>query len=105
MANNAIHFINPHTGELRTAPVGYSWTVLFFGFFPPLIRSDWKWGLIMVIVAFPTFGLSGVVFSFLYNKLYVKELVQKGFKVKGVQTGTVADMSAKVGMTLDEASA
>jgi hypothetical protein len=25
--------------------------------------------------------------------------------VKGVQTGTVADMSAKVGMTLDEVSA
>ena len=41
MANNAIHFINPHTGELRTAPVGYSWTVLFVWFLPPLIRSDW----------------------------------------------------------------
>ena len=70
-----------------------------FGFFPPLIRGDWKWGLILVILGVLTFGLSGVVFSFLYNKLYVKELVQKGFKVKGVQTGTVADMSMKVGMT------
>ncbi len=49
-----------------------------FGFFPPLIRSDWKWGLIMVILGVLTFGLSGVVFSFLYNKLYVKELVPLG---------------------------
>ena len=34
---------------MKLAPVGYSWTNLFFGFFVPLFRGDWKWAVLDVL--------------------------------------------------------
>ncbi|MGH8655103.1 MAG: hypothetical protein ACREYE_24345 [Gammaproteobacteria bacterium] len=59
MAYNTIHFQHPTTGQIREAPVGFSWTCFFFGFFPAFFRGDWKWGIIMLLIALITFGLSG----------------------------------------------
>ena len=72
---------------MREAPVGFSWTVLFFGWFPPMFRSDWKWAVIMFICTIVTFGLSGLVFMFIYNKIYIKELLNNGYKVKSIENG------------------
>lgn len=36
-------FMRNSYGAMKQVKVGYSWTVLFFGFFVPLIRGDWKW--------------------------------------------------------------
>ena len=69
-------------GIVKDAPVGFSWTTLFFGFFPALIRGDWKWALIMFIVGFITFGLAYIIFAFIYNRLYLQDLLKNGFKVK-----------------------
>ena len=68
MAYDTIYFQNSQTGQIREAPVGFSWTVLFFSWFPPMFRSDWKWTLIMLLCALVTWGLSGLVFMFIYNK-------------------------------------
>ena len=70
MAFTHIAFENNHTGELKEAPVGFSWTVLLFGIFPPLFRADWKNFAIILIPALLTWGLSSVVFAFIYNKMY-----------------------------------
>jgi len=43
MAYTTITFENPRTEHIKQAPVGFSWTVLLFGFFPRLFRGDWKW--------------------------------------------------------------
>ena len=95
MAMETLNLKNPNSGEFRKAPVGFSFTVLFFGFIPPLFRSDWKGsGLIL----FSCFGLAfiffvlgidtrltfggfwaNLIFAFFYNKLYIKNLVKKGF--------------------------
>jgi hypothetical protein len=40
-----------------------------------------------------TWGLTGLVFMFIYNKLYIKDLIGSGFKVKSVGMGTVDQVS------------
>ena len=101
MAYNTIYFKNPHTGQMREAPVGFSWTVAFFNCFPALFRSDWKWAGIMFLCALASCNLSGFVFMFIYNKLYIKELVNNGYEVKSVQKGTVENLERQLGFSLN----
>ncbi|MDM7858876.1 hypothetical protein [Thiopseudomonas acetoxidans] len=100
MAFTSIIFKNPNTGAMKEAPVGFSWTVFFFGFFPPLFRGDWKWAIIMFIIAMITFGLSNLVFMFIYNKLYIKDLIGSGYKAQSIASGDMSFASAKVGMQI-----
>lgn len=66
-------------GVMKEVKAGFSWTTLFFGFLTPLIRGDIKWALIMFVLAPLTFGISHVVFSFKYNKIYIKDLISDGY--------------------------
>ncbi|AQX55513.1 hypothetical protein [Priestia flexa] len=74
-------------GITKSVKVGFSWTTFFFGFFPALFRGDLKWAAIMcimaVVVGIFTFGfgawIPGIIFSFVYNKIYIKELIEKGY--------------------------
>lgn len=100
MANNRIYFENPRTGQLKEAPVGFSWTTFFFGPFPMLFRGNWKWFAIIFILALLTWGLSSIVFMFIINKLYIKDLVDDGFKAKSVKIGTLEQVSMSVGFQL-----
>jgi hypothetical protein len=65
MANNTIYFENPRTGQMKEAPVGFSWTTLLFGPLPMLFRGNWKWFAITLILALITAGLSSLVFMFI----------------------------------------
>ncbi|MGO2118365.1 MAG: SHOCT domain-containing protein [Fusobacterium sp.] len=69
-------------GGIKNAPTGFSWTTLFFGFFPAIIRGDLKWGIIMFIIAIVTGGLSWFIFPFIYNKIYIKSLIEAGYTPK-----------------------
>lgn len=82
MAYAKIYFENPHTGQVKEAPVGFSWTVFFFGFFPPLFRGHWAGFFIILLSAMVTVGLSNFVFIFIYNKMYIKHLISEGYKAK-----------------------
>ena len=101
MASNTLFLKNSRSGQLREAPVGFSWTVLFFGVFPPLFRSDFKWALIMFFAAIFSFGFSVLVFPFLYNKLYVKDLLKNGFHAKSAKQGTMEHMAFKLGVPVE----
>ena len=70
------------SGITKDAPVGFSWTTFFFGFFPALIRGDWLWAIVILVAAMFTFGISGIVFAFIYNRIYIQGLLKKDFKVK-----------------------
>lgn len=102
MANNTIYFENPKTGQMKEAPVGFSWTTFFFGPFPMLFRSNWKWFTIILLLAMFTWGLSNLVFMFLINKLHIKDLVADGFKAKSVKSGTIDDVSTSLGLQLPQ---
>ncbi|MEP3244951.1 MAG: hypothetical protein ABJN40_12395 [Sneathiella sp.] len=82
MAYATINFENPQTGAIKQAPVGFSWTVLFFGFFPALFRAHIVGALIMFCAFIFTMGLSNLIFMFIYNKMFIKYLIGEGFKVR-----------------------
>ena len=44
MASMTLNMKNPQTGQVKQAPVGFSWTVFFFGMFPAFFRGDIKYG-------------------------------------------------------------
>ncbi|MCI1284287.1 DUF2628 domain-containing protein [Lacticaseibacillus songhuajiangensis] len=79
---------NARTGQARQAKIGFSWTTFFFGFFPALFRSDWKWALIIAVLQIATgaftFGIStgiiSIIFAFIYNKLYINDLIANGYE-------------------------
>lgn len=100
MAYTTIIFKNPKTDITREAPVGFSWTTFFFGFFPALFRKDWKWAAIQIVFQLLTFGVSVLVFSFKYNKLYIRDLINSGFQAESVGSGDISYASTKVGMQI-----
>ena len=67
------------SGVLKEAPIGFSWTTLFFSFWAALFRGDIKWALIQFLLACVTFGASCLVMPFIYNKIYVKNLLESGY--------------------------
>ena len=74
-----IQLNHPQTTVQKTAKVGFSWTSLFFGFLVPLVRGDMKWMAIQLVVVTLTFGLAYFVVPFVYNKIYIRELLEKGY--------------------------
>jgi hypothetical protein len=67
------------TGIEKEGFVGFSWTVLFFGGFPLLFRGDSLRGLLFIVLHFFTFGISGIVLAFSYNKQYTEKLIEQGY--------------------------
>lgn len=66
-------------GVTKVVKQGFSWTVFFFGALVPLFRGDIKWFLIMLFSGMFTFGLSNIVFIFIYNQKYIEDLLEKGY--------------------------
>lgn len=77
--------------EVKTVPLGFSWTVFFFGGWPALFRQDWLWGIGLIIGTILTYGLVGLVFAFFYNKIYAKGLFSSGYKIHALPPGVTND--------------
>lgn len=79
--------IRNNAGVVKEVKEGFSWTTFFFGFFPALFRGDLKWAAIMLITSVAVglftsgFGawLPGIIFSFIYNRVYIKDMLDKGY--------------------------
>ena len=93
MAYDVAKLENPRTGHLRKAPLGYSWTTLFFGPFPMLFRGAWKWFFIILITNVITSGLAALVWSFLINRLYLNDLLDDGFALVSAGSSSLDKVS------------
>ena len=71
-------------GLVKACPVGFSWTTLFFGGFPALLRGHALMGLIQIILQVLTASLSALIFAFVYNKMYVNYRLEDGYKFRSV---------------------
>lgn len=91
-------YLKNSLGVIKTATVGFSWKILFFGIFLPLFQWRIKWFFITLMLAFITFGLVWVVLPFIYNKLYIKDLIKQGYKAANIQT---KNMLASKGIFVD----
>jgi len=75
------------TGILKEGFYGFSWTTMFFGFFPALFRGDFMTFIggfaICVIIGLMTLGIGallvGFVWAFMYNKYYTRKLLERGY--------------------------
>lgn len=81
MAYTTMVMVNPHNGKRKPAPVGFSWTSLFFTMFVPLLRGHWVGAIVWGIAALCTFSLSGWVQAFFYNRMYINYLIGEGYQV------------------------
>ncbi|KWT98179.1 conserved hypothetical membrane protein [Variovorax sp. WDL1] len=86
---------------------GFSWTTLFFGFFPALFRGDFLTFIggfvIAVIIGLMTFGIGalaiGIIWAFMYNKYYTRRLLERGYSLAGSE-GENALAASALGMAM-----
>lgn len=76
-----MYTLRNRNGVVKEVKKGFSWTMLFFGVFVPLVRGDWKYFLISLVAAIFTSGISWLVFPFFYNKLYLNDLLNNGYEI------------------------
>lgn len=106
MAHSTLIMENQTTGELVRAPVGWSWTSLFFGFFVPFFRQDWLGGFVSLILTIFVAGAVNIVMAFMYNRYYIGAKVKEGFVVTGAEsTYSYAELEQKVGIRFRIATA
>ena len=74
-----LNFKHKDSGVIKTAPLGFSWTLLLFGIFVPMLRGDWKWFFISLLLFLLTAGIAWFIVPFFYNKIYIKNLMEKGY--------------------------
>ena len=70
---------HPQSGLIKKGFFGYSWTMFFWGGFPPLFRGDLLTGVLMIILWLLTGGLGTFIYAFFYNKKYTTGLLEKGY--------------------------
>ena len=80
------------SGLIKEAKAGFSFTSLFFGVFAPLFRGDFKGFFLQFVLAIFTGGLSWLVVPFIYNKRYIKRLIEKGYVAANQETHDILSL-------------
>ena len=75
-AGKAYHPVN---GAVEEIWEGFSWPCLFLGFIWYIYKRMWGWGIIALILAFITWGISWLIFPFFANGQHAKSLLERGY--------------------------
>lgn len=70
-------------GMMQQVKVGFSWTAFFFGGFPFFFRGIPVQGIIWLVLALVTFGISNVFLMFIINKQTAQHYLENGYKPTG----------------------
>lgn len=76
------------SGIIKKVKLGYSWTLFFWGALVPLLRGDFKWTVILLLLHYMAgrtglglgISLINFLFAFFYNRIYVRNLLEKGYR-------------------------
>lgn len=101
MAFTRLVMQNPNSADVKHAPIGFSWTSLFFGPLVPLFRGHYAGFAFWLVASLFTGGLAIAVQAFIYNRRYLMNLVNNGYKVQHSPT-PLDFVSTKVNMQLPE---
>lgn len=74
-----VRIIHSVSGIAKNGYVGYSWTYLFFGWFVPVVRGELGVGVLHLVITLVSFGLSQLIFPFLYNRQYMNRMLTSGW--------------------------
>ena len=74
-----VRIIHSASGIAKSGYVGFSWTYLLFGWFVPVVRGELGIGVLHLVITFVSFGLSQLVFPFLYNRQYMNRMLTSGW--------------------------
>lgn len=85
---------NTKTGITKKGLYGFSWTTLFFGPAPALLRGDVVTALCLSLGGFLTFGIFTIIWAFVYNKYYTQNLIADGYALIGDPGNVNMAMSA-----------
>jgi len=70
---------NKESGVTKEVPFLFSWTMYLFGCWVPLLRADFIWFALSLILSLVTAGLGTIILALFYNKIYIKKLLSKGY--------------------------
>jgi hypothetical protein len=76
-----VRLIHPTAGIVKNGYVGYSWSYLIFGWFVPIYRGEIGIGVLHLIVALISIGLSQLIFPFIYNRQYMNRMLTSGWQL------------------------
>jgi len=74
-----VRIIHSVSGIAKNGYVGYSWTYLLFGWFVPVVRGELGVGVLHLVITLVSFGLSQLIFPFLYNRQYMNRMLTSGW--------------------------
>ncbi len=74
-----VRIIHSPSGIAKSGYVGFSWTYLLFGWFVPVVRGEVGIGVLHLVITFVSFGLSQLIFPFLYNRQYMNRMLTSGW--------------------------
>jgi hypothetical protein len=76
-----VRIIHPPSGMAKVGYVGFSWTYLVFGWFVPVVRGELGVGVLHLLITLVSFGVSQLIFPFLYNRQYMVRMLTSGWEL------------------------